>query len=60
MKKVCIICGKTNENGIIICGKEICLNCEKAIANEPINSDMHEFYRRKIKKNLARVINFVE
>ncbi|QLY82425.1 sigma factor G inhibitor Gin [Clostridium intestinale] len=60
MKKNCIICGKANENGIIICGKEICLSCEKAIANEPVYTDRYEFYKRKIKRYLSQPINYIQ
>ena len=60
MKKICIICGKANENGIIICGKEICLSCEKAIANEAMYTDRYEFYKLKIKKYLSQKINSIQ
>lgn len=56
MKKKCIICGKSSENGIMICGKEICLECEKAIVNESIGTASYEIYRKQISKSLPHEI----
>ncbi|MBL4930686.1 MULTISPECIES: sigma factor G inhibitor Gin [Clostridium] len=57
MRNRCIICGKNSEHGIIICGKEICLNCEKAISEMSADSDKYELNRRKIRKHLAEIID---
>jgi len=52
----CIICRKPLKNGIIINGKGICKSCEGRLVNSQWNTDLYEYYKDCIKKNLVQAI----
>lgn len=51
--KICIICGKVGEDGIIIREKKICSSCEKKAIEAEITSEFYEFYKNRIKENIS-------
>ena len=53
-KKMCIICGKPLNDGIIINGRGICRKCEKRIVSCPMDTDFYEYYRICIKRVLQK------
>ncbi|MEG0857828.1 MAG: sigma factor G inhibitor Gin [Terrisporobacter sp.] len=48
-EKVCYICRKEKDNGIMIGKSLICRECEKKIVNINIESIEYDFYKNKIK-----------
>lgn len=56
MIRLCIVCRKPLNNGIIIYGKGICEVCEKRLLVIEAETDFYDFYKKCIKKNLVRVI----
>ncbi|MGL4991646.1 MAG: sigma factor G inhibitor Gin [Sarcina sp.] len=53
LKKICIICGKKDTDGILILDKKICNDCEKKAITADINSEFYEGYKEKILKNVV-------
>lgn len=53
LKKICIICGEKNTNGILILDKKICTDCEKKAITADVNSEFYEEYKEKILKNVV-------
>lgn len=51
--KICIICGKVGDNGIIIRDKKICVNCEKKAIDAEVTSEFYEFYKNRIRENIS-------
>ncbi|NEU03960.1 sigma factor G inhibitor Gin [Clostridium senegalense] len=49
----CIICNKSND-GIIVYGRKICIECEKKIINTDLNTDFYLFYNKCIRKKLVK------
>lgn len=55
----CIICSNELElnNGIIICNKGMCTNCESRLLNLGfIDTDFYNFYIKSISNNLSPLI----
>lgn len=55
--KICIVCGKVGDNGIVIRDKKICSSCEAKAIKADITSEFYEFYKNKIKENVSGKIN---
>ncbi|HEY5561341.1 MAG TPA: sigma factor G inhibitor Gin [Clostridiaceae bacterium] len=55
-KQICIICRKPLSNGIIIRGKGICRSCEDRLVTSSQETDLYEYYKDRIKKNLVNDI----
>lgn len=56
MCRMCIVCRKPLNNGIIVYGRGICENCEKRLLSIDSETDFYEFYKNCIKKNLVQHI----
>jgi hypothetical protein len=52
-KQSCIICGKPLNDGIMINGRGICINCEKRIINSKTDTDFYDYYERCIRKKIV-------
>lgn len=55
-KRKCIICRKPLNDGIMICGRGICKNCEERILNAKLGTDFYEYYINCIKKNIVHYV----
>ena len=55
-KEKCIICRKPLNDGIIINGRGICVNCEGRIIEAKANTDFYEYYKNCIRKSLVQFI----
>ncbi|MGI5840053.1 MAG: sigma factor G inhibitor Gin [bacterium] len=45
----CIICETNGVDGIVLCGKLICAECERKIVRAGILSSRYDFYRERLK-----------
>lgn len=52
--KLCIICGKSSEDGIIINSKRICSKCEGRLINCEIGTDFYDYYKNCIKTKIVK------
>lgn len=52
-KQRCIICGKPQNDGIMINGRGICSNCEQRIINSKSGTDFYDFYKSCIRKRIV-------
>lgn len=55
-KRICIICGKPLNDGIIIYGRGICHCCEKRLMNIEMDTDFYDYYKQCIRKNIAELV----
>lgn len=55
-KQKCIICGKPQDDGIIIYGRRICRCCEQRLINLDSNNDFYNYYKDSIKKTIVQFI----
>ncbi|WP_040209919.1 sigma factor G inhibitor Gin [Clostridium polynesiense] len=54
VKKSCIICRKSGNDGIIINGKRICRSCEKKMISSEAGNDFYEYYKECLKKDICQ------
>ncbi|SHI02284.1 sigma factor G inhibitor Gin [Clostridium grantii] len=56
-KQSCIICGKPLNDGIMINGRGICINCEKRIINSKTGTDFYDYYEKCIRRKIVHYMS---